>query len=78
MDVSNLTRAEPYKCSGEADMSKDTSCPESPEELRRNLEIGTMEDTRITEAEVGSWSRSRSATSSGSALFGSIFAPGTK
>ncbi|GKA08266.1 hypothetical protein Tco_0687597 [Tanacetum coccineum] len=36
MDVANLARAEPDKCSGEADMSKDTSGPESPEELRRS------------------------------------------
>nr|GEY90849.1 hypothetical protein [Tanacetum cinerariifolium] len=36
MDVANLARAETDKCSGEADMLKDTSGPESPEELWRN------------------------------------------
>ncbi|GKB97046.1 hypothetical protein Tco_0983183 [Tanacetum coccineum] len=36
VDVANLARAEPDKCSGEADMSKDTSGLESPEELRRS------------------------------------------
>nr|GEW56054.1 hypothetical protein [Tanacetum cinerariifolium] len=36
VDVVNLAWAEPNKCSGEADMSKDTSSPESPKELRRS------------------------------------------
>ncbi|GKF74096.1 hypothetical protein Tco_0220428, partial [Tanacetum coccineum] len=36
MDVANLAWAEPDKCFGEADMSKDTSGLESPEELKRN------------------------------------------
>nr|GFA72912.1 hypothetical protein [Tanacetum cinerariifolium] len=36
VDVANLARAEPDKCSEEADMSKDTSCPESLEEFRRS------------------------------------------
>ncbi|GJX56078.1 hypothetical protein Tco_0285975 [Tanacetum coccineum] len=36
VDVANLARAEPDKCFGEADMSKDTSGLESLEELRRS------------------------------------------
>ncbi|GKG41591.1 hypothetical protein Tco_0473342 [Tanacetum coccineum] len=36
MDVANLARVEQDKCSGEVDMSKDTSGPESPEELWRS------------------------------------------
>nr|GFC36830.1 hypothetical protein [Tanacetum cinerariifolium] len=36
VDVANLARAEPDKCSEEADMSKDTSCPKSLEEFRRS------------------------------------------
>nr|GEY51604.1 hypothetical protein [Tanacetum cinerariifolium]GEY74305.1 hypothetical protein [Tanacetum cinerariifolium]GFB93765.1 hypothetical protein [Tanacetum cinerariifolium] len=36
VDVANLAQAKPEKCSEEADMSKDTSGPESPEELQRS------------------------------------------
>ncbi|GKG49019.1 hypothetical protein Tco_0513166, partial [Tanacetum coccineum] len=36
VDVANQARAEPEKCSKEADMSKDTSGLESSEELWRS------------------------------------------
>nr|GEU89841.1 hypothetical protein [Tanacetum cinerariifolium] len=36
MDVANLARAEPDKCSGEADMLKDMTDPELVEELQRS------------------------------------------
>nr|GEW24113.1 putative ribonuclease H-like domain-containing protein [Tanacetum cinerariifolium] len=45
--------------------------------MYERFEIGMMEDTRTIKSEVGSWSGSKSATSSEPALFGLIFAPGT-